>query len=194
MAKEIYAKGPYARKFGNTVREVQVAGEALGDSRPFRDAVKDLWVWVKDYTVLENEVIELREELARLKNQAQAQVKEEEPKQGPRNAMVSPNEAGPWFDGSRGIYLPGMVITEAITHGATNLEDFRSLSPEEMLARDDYYEAMDDAETYMNTLAPPGYWFGSSEQGDWGLWEMDQEDSESEHPTPREPLADEPED
>ena len=34
-----------------------------------------------------------------------------------------------------------------------------------------YSEAWDCAEEHMQALTPDGYWFGSTENGDWGLWE-----------------------
>ena len=36
---------------------------------------------------------------------------------------------------------------------------------------DNYMEAYDEAENYLNdVVAREGQWFGTSEQGDWGLW------------------------
>lgn len=89
----------------------------------------------------------------------------------------TPNEAGCWYDGARGRYIGASVIASALFHGwsgygyrkVTNLYD------EEMADHDLYCETWDKAEEYMNKLAPDGYWFGSSEGGDWGLWKNEEE-------------------
>jgi hypothetical protein len=168
MAREISAKGPYARKFGNTVREVELSAEKGADSPAFRSAKKELWVWVKDYTVLENEVVDLREEVARLR--AQVPAKEEGP--GP----ITSKESGPWFDSSRGIYIPARVILEAIDRGWKGAPECEGLTDEEISNLDDYFEISEEAESWFNERAPAGFYFGTHpDHGDWGLWEIEED-------------------
>lgn len=185
MAKEISAKGPYARKFSETVREIDtlldvIHGQIKGGATTIigglpattetslRAVMKELWVWVKDYTILENEVIDLREQIANLKQQIHA--KEEGP--GP----ITSKEAGPWFDSSRGIYIPAMVIAEAIARGWKGAPECRDLTYEEISNLDDYLEISEEAESWFNERAPAGYSFGTHpDHGDWGLWEIEED-------------------
>ena len=73
-------------------------------------------------------------------------------------------DAGCWFDCVRGRYLGVAVQETAVLNGW-----------EGPLINDVYHEwyneAGDCAEEHMQALAPDGYWFGSTENGDWGLWE-----------------------
>ena len=97
---------------------------------------------------------------------------------------VSPSEAGCWFDGNRGIYLQQAVLEAAKEHGWRGKAYVRKKADEmrykgdthRLLGPDDeeYYDAADEAEAYLNTLAPEGYYFGYSEGGgDFGLWKCE---------------------
>ena len=108
---------------------------------------------------------------------------------------VSPAQEGCWFDGNRGIYLQQAVLQAAKERGWTGKAYVRYNPDEErscltgpilndagthrLLGPDDdeYYDAAQEAEDYLNTLAPEGYYFGYSEGGgDFGLWKCEDED------------------
>jgi hypothetical protein len=75
-------------------------------------------------------------------------------------------EPGVYFDSNRGIHMGKMIQEMAVEHGwegePVNLDD------------EFYWEATQEAEDFLNELAPEGYYFGPSEQGDWGLWEIEE--------------------
>jgi hypothetical protein len=81
---------------------------------------------------------------------------------------------GCWFDGARGIYIGDAIIKKAIQYGwacdvlGTGAPSWQ-VSPT-WTEYEFYHELTDEAEEFMNGLAAEGYWFGFSEQGDWGLW------------------------
>jgi hypothetical protein len=85
----------------------------------------------------------------------------------------SPKETGCWFDSSRGIYIGEAVIELAESHGfRIQSKDRKNRNP----TGEFYSELWDEAEDYMEQFAPLGFFFGSNESGDWGLWE--EEDGE----------------
>lgn len=204
MAREISAKGPMARKFGMTVREIQILADVKCEmSSDLRLALQDLWVWVKDYTLLENETVELREQVADLKKRIVADTVEMA-----KMKPISPQDTGPvkitaadegvWFDGSRGHFLPAAVIKSAWENGfkcpeldelwkkheaGTLVIDLAHPGGEfwEMIALDEnYYEIFEEAESWFNEHAPEGYYFGTPEWGDdWGLWKVEGDEGES---------------
>lgn len=77
---------------------------------------------------------------------------------------IPPDEAGCWLDCARGIYIGEEIQTTAASYGWTD--------EPASVDSDEYHDATQEAEDYMNTLAPEGYYFGSTENGDWGLWEI----------------------
>jgi hypothetical protein len=211
MAREISSKGPYARKFGNTVREIETLLDVIGqktghatDTPSFRLLMKDLWVWVKDWTLLENEVVELREQVADLKKRIvadtveMAKMKPVSP-QDTGSVKITAADEGVWFDGSRGTFLPAAVIYSAWQNGF-KCEELDELWKKheagtlvielahpggefwEMIALDEnYYEIFQDAENWFNEHAPEGYYFGTPEWGDdWGLWKIESEEGAEE--------------
>jgi hypothetical protein len=36
-----------------------------------------------------------------------------------------------------------------------------------------YFDIFEDAEAWFNNLAPEGFYFGTNEGGDWGLWKVE---------------------
>ncbi len=78
---------------------------------------------------------------------------------------------GCWFDNCRGYYLGEEVILVAIRDGFdTDLGGY-----ERYADHPDYLETWDDAERFMSNFAAPGFWFGSNDSGDWGLWASEDE-------------------
>lgn len=164
-------------------------------SSDLRLAIQDLWVWVKDWTILENEVIDLREEVARLRLQSKAQAPPEAPTPDTGPIKITAADEGVWFDGSRGHYLPAAVIYTAWQNGfkcpemdelwkkheAGTLEVPSYRSWEDMIADDEnYFDIFESAESWFNDHAPEGYYFGTPEWGDdWGLWKVESEEEES---------------
>jgi len=85
--------------------------------------------------------------------------------------------AGCWFDGARGIYIGEAVIKEALAAGWSaegyTEEEFKvhgeGVDPEA------YQWATDAAEEFLASLAPDGFWIGSNENGDFGMWQIEAE-------------------
>ena len=185
--REISAKGPYARKFAIDVREVELAAPMKGDpgyNQRIDAATKELWIWVKKYTILENEVIDLREEVARLRELSTKFAQAQGPPGLPAQDAITAKEAGPWFDSSRGIYIPAMVILEAIDRGWKGASECEGLTDEEITNLEDYIEISEEAESWFNERAPAGYYFGTHpDHGDWGLWQIEDDSGEDEGTT-----------
>ena len=77
-------------------------------------------------------------------------------------------DTGPYVDNARGIYMGERVQQIATDEGW----------PGEFLDADDkfYQEATDEAEEWLNSnLAEDEYYFGMSEAGNWGYWEIEDE-------------------
>lgn len=87
--------------------------------------------------------------------------------------QLSEDEAGPWVDASRGIYMGVEIQRIAQERG---WEGAQVLDPKD----ETYFDAAHDAEEYLQSVAPDGYYFGTSEQGDWGLWKFEEEQGEPE--------------
>jgi len=84
--------------------------------------------------------------------------------------VFTPLDQGCYFDSARGRYIGEAVIEFAESIGfAYELEDNRET---QIAEHEHYHEIWDEAETFLNNLAPEGYYFGSSEAGDWGLWKV----------------------
>lgn len=106
------------------------------------------------------------------------------------------DDTGCYADSWRGQYIGCVVIDLACEHGflpdGDNLRDmfttwmkknhdgytWASAWEEYLTDREDYLELWEEAENYLNTLCADDVYFGSSECGDWGLWEMEQEEDE----------------
>ena len=103
-------------------------------------------------------------------------------------------DVGCYADCSRGHYIGCVVIDLACEHGflpdGDNLRDMFDSWMEEnhegytwptaweeyLTDREDYCELWDMAENFLNTLCADEVYFGSSEQCDWGLWEVETEE------------------
>ncbi len=105
------------------------------------------------------------------------------------------DDTGCYADCSRGHYIGCVVIDLACDNGflpdGDNLRDMFDSYYEEMVIetwcteweawltdREDYCELWDMAENFLNTLCDSDVYFGSSEAGDWGLWEVETEEDE----------------
>ena len=81
-------------------------------------------------------------------------------------------DIGCYFDGARGVY-----IGEAIQDIAESLGwDGERLGPDQEW----YHDATTEAEDFLNTLTDDDVAFGPSEQGDWGLWHLCDDDMDCE--------------
>lgn len=88
-----------------------------------------------------------------------------------------PGDAGCWFDSHRGVYIGQAVIALAIERGWQQWGEGRAEKSCGGLTPDDeeYYDAWLAAEDYLASLAPSGYWIGGNENGDFGMWEIEEE-------------------
>lgn len=88
--------------------------------------------------------------------------------------MLKAEHAGCWFDCARGIYIGQEVIWEAQSYGwkPEGLDEETEVSPD----MEFYHELTDEAEQYLNSICPTGYWIGSNENGDFGMWECEEND------------------
>lgn len=90
-----------------------------------------------------------------------------------KKKSISSNEKYPigcWLDSARGIYIGQSVQEYAKEMGWTGqYEDIDS---------EFFSEAWNEAEQYLNSLPdlPADVYFGSNENGDWGLWNDDEND------------------
>lgn len=82
-------------------------------------------------------------------------------------------DVGCYVDGARGIYAIDKILCIAEDHGKVwGDELFSNDDPNDKTYSD---EAEDIATDYMNTYcAVEGAYWGRSEQGDWGLWTIDE--------------------
>lgn len=115
----------------------------------------------------------------------------------PTVAIFARDDAGCYADSARGQYIGCIVIDMAHCQGWQPWEGFgndyeawqdsEACSESYLTAwesfltnREDYMELWEEAENYLNTLCDSDVYFGSSEGGDWGLWEIetDEEDIE----------------
>jgi hypothetical protein len=83
---------------------------------------------------------------------------------------ITVDNLGCWLDCSRGRYIGEAVQAIAQSYGWTG----ETLNVDEEF----YDEAIDEAEDYMNGLCPSGLWFGSSDGGDWGLWSLEENETD----------------
>lgn len=109
------------------------------------------------------------------------------------NAKVnySSKDAGCYVDSARGIYAVDAIVSFAENHGFTRKEDrgefqvstcscrtsddLSALNHEKPSDCEYGNEIEDEATDYMNDNFPvDGYYWGRSDQSDWGLWEYDE--------------------
>jgi hypothetical protein len=86
-------------------------------------------------------------------------------------------DTGCYFDCARGTYIGEAVQQLAASHG------WKYSAQWEMVYQDDtdgeeYTWAWDEAEEFLNGLTDDGVWFGATENGDWGLWPVVDEDED----------------
>lgn len=87
--------------------------------------------------------------------------------------IFSPEDAGCWFDSARGQYIGEAVIAVARSLG------YRCDDDEANSNHEFYHETWDEAENFLQSFAPDGYYFGSSDHScDWGLWKIEDEDAD----------------
>ena len=87
------------------------------------------------------------------------------------------DDAGPWFESAHGVMIGGEIQKLAEQHGWTG--------PTVLDTEDEqYFSQSKEAEDFMQQLAPGGYYFGMSDEGDWGLWKLTPE-GESEVAAPK---------
>ncbi len=110
------------------------------------------------------------------------------------NKVFTKKQAGCYADSARGIYIgQDVVIPMAENYGfvlelcdceychAHRLGNIYDTGWE--ISRCEWYnEIWDEAENRLNTLCEDGIYFGSTENGDWGLWlTKDEEDGDETH-------------
>ncbi len=92
-----------------------------------------------------------------------------------KQTKFSPSEAGCWFDCARGIYI-GEAVIDAAVHYGFEYELETNTAETNITEHEHYHEIWDEAEAYLNELAPEGYYFGSTQDGgDWGLWPIEED-------------------
>ena len=83
---------------------------------------------------------------------------------------VTTADVGCWLDSARGRYIVNKVIDLAIDNGF----DPKTEEPEDGWIEYEFVdELQDEAEEYLNQFAPDGCYFGSNENCDWGLWQVE---------------------
>lgn len=98
------------------------------------------------------------------------------------NQKYTLEDVGCYVDGSRGIHAIDRIVEIAEEHGMTGLIctcagcDDRNNGKGEWHQCEWIGEIEDDCDNYMNDHYPvEGAYWGRSEQGDWGLWESEEE-------------------
>jgi len=81
-----------------------------------------------------------------------------------------PHQAGCYVDSNKGQYVGEYVQEIANSRGWSQLGITGA-------AHEDYHEDWVAAEEYLQKFAPAGFHFGSTENGDWGLWAVEEEAS-----------------
>lgn len=93
----------------------------------------------------------------------------------------TPADAGCYVDGARGIYTVDLIVAIARDHGAIidscnpkECPHAETCDPSEFAGCEFSGEIEDEATEYMETHFPvDGHFWGRSEQGDWGLWPVE---------------------
>ena len=102
-------------------------------------------------------------------------------------------DIGCYFDGARGVYIGEAIQEWAAQEGSPQGARFGEVychhngdtgiicpCPGEDDHGQWYHEATTEAEDYLNTLTADDVSFGPSEQGDWGLWHLCDDDLDCE--------------
>jgi hypothetical protein len=76
---------------------------------------------------------------------------------------IDPQNVGVWAEGGNPDFVGDKVQQYAKKFGWDGA--IRSSDEEE------FYDTVQEAENFLNEKAPAGYYFGTNEDGDWGLWE-----------------------
>lgn len=103
----------------------------------------------------------------------------------PNNNGLTPADAGCWYDSHRGVYIGLEVMRAAAERGWAAYAD--ALESDDPTHYEYFCEGWESAEDFLNSMAPDGYWFGSNENGDCGLWLIESADDDD----PAEPEPDE---
>lgn len=89
-------------------------------------------------------------------------------------------DCGCYVDGARGIYGTDAIVDIARDHGAVIAHDCANGDHAETFDESEFAgcefasEYQQEAEDYMNEHhCPDGCYWGTSEAGDWGLWEIE---------------------
>jgi hypothetical protein len=97
---------------------------------------------------------------------------------------ITAKDAGCWVDSAWGhdeMFKRILKIAEYFGYKDTTTEE-EKYSDYWLEIQDSIW---DECEEFLNFLAPDGFYFGSSEQGDWGLWPIeDYEEPEDEEEDP----------
>jgi hypothetical protein len=82
---------------------------------------------------------------------------------------------GCWYDSAHSASFIGSRVQEEAREAGWQGKVERTRS-------ENFFFAWDEAEDYLNdNIAPEFYYFGSNDNGDWGLWQMNCEDSGYNH-------------
>jgi len=72
---------------------------------------------------------------------------------------------GCWFDSNRGIHIGESVQEAALSYGWKGSMVYND--------EENYILVWDEAADFIDNLCPEGYWFGGNDNGDWGVWPME---------------------
>ena len=86
------------------------------------------------------------------------------------------DDCGCYVDGARGIYAIDMIVDFAESHGfELGDDDPMNPLPESLSDCEWSSEIEDDVDSFMNeTFNVDGAYWGRNEQGDWGLWTIEE--------------------
>jgi len=80
---------------------------------------------------------------------------------------------GCWLDGHKGQYIGEDIIIEAEGFGFKVPAEYQK---DRKVEGEWHWELVDLAESWLNEhVAPEGWWFGTNESGDWGLWRVEED-------------------
>jgi hypothetical protein len=91
-------------------------------------------------------------------------------------------DCGCYVDGAEGIYATDRVVEFARAHGAViehdkDCQHYETCFDSEFAGCEFAGDYEDEADTYMNDHHPvDGAFWGRNENGDWGLWSVEDED------------------
>ena len=85
---------------------------------------------------------------------------------------VTPDMEGPWYTVSEGVEEQGKLIQDAAqTRGWTGIVDKDPAS-------EGFWNAVEEAEEWMNESVPDGFYFGTNDNGDWGMFVLEGDEEE----------------